>query len=402
MSRNTANTIVAVDCVEYTGAFAAPDGVFAERLRRPADVYPDRRRTGPEVFPAADREGEVVVTSIALHLRTDSGAVGTTMQISAESAFLITSMLRPLLVGADPMSGEYLWDLAYRSSIHGRRGAGMVALSAVDCALWDLRGQLLGQPVHRLLGGPTRDRIPAYASTLGDSLDPDAVRTRSRDLAAAGFAGVKWFPRWGPEDGRAGVDRVVELVAAAREGAGPDCEIMLDAWSSWDVEFTVRVARECVALGLDWIEEPLLADNADGYRALRRRMPGEIRIAGGEHEYSRWGYTDLLRREVLDLYQPDPHWAGGISETWKILALISGAGGTAVFHGQSMQCNNALAFAAAPALVPQVEYLARLMPLYQHFLAEPVTPAGGWVSEPTAAGLGMTLDETAVLARRTL
>lgn len=394
--------ITAVECVEYTGVRSAPGGVFADRLRRPVDVYPDLRAIGPQVFPPTDGPGEVIVTSIALHIRTDDGLVGTTMQISAESAFLINSMLRPLLIGADPMATEYLWDLAYRSSIHGRRGAGMVALSAVDCALWDLRGQLLGEPVHRLLGGPTRDRIPAYASTLGDSLQPSAVLERSRELVAQGFSGVKWFPRWGPEDGRDGVDRVVELVAAAREGAGPRAEIMLDAWCSWDVEFTVRVARECRALGLGWIEEPLLADNIDGYRALRRRMPAEVQIAGGEHEYTRWGYQELLRNAVLDVHQPDPHWAGGISETWKILALIAAAGGTAVFHGQSMQCNSALAFACSPALVPQQEYLARLMPLYQHFLADPVVPVEGHVPAPAGPGLGMTLDESAVRSRRIL
>ena len=394
--------ITAVECVEYTGAMTAPDGVFADRLRRPADVYPDCRAIGPEVFPAAADPGQVVVKSVALHLHTDDGRIGTTLQISAESAFLIKTQLAPLLIGADPMAGERLWDLAYRSSIHGRRGAGMVALSAVDCALWDLRGQLLSQPVHRLLGGPTRDRIRCYASTLGDSLDSVAVRERSRELVAAGFAGIKWFPRWGPEDGNAGVRRVVELVAAARDGAGPDAEIMLDAWSSWDVEFTVKVAHACRELDLRWIEEPLLADQDAGHRALRARMPAGIALAAGEHEYGRWGWRNLLEAGWLDICQPDPHWAGGISETWKILAQISAAGRIAIFHGQSLQCNAALSFAAGPGLVPQLEYLTRLMPMYQHFLRHPMWPVDGWLPEPTLPGLGMAIDESAVIDRRTL
>lgn len=392
--------IAAVECVEYTGTMFAPGGVFADRLRRPADFYPDRRARGPEVFAKAGDPDQVVVKSIALHIRTEDGRVGTTMQISAESAFLIRVQLAPLLLGADPMAAELLWDLAYRSSIHGRRGAGMVALSAVDCALWDLRGQLLDQPVHRLLGGPTREKMRCYASTLGESLEPAEVTRRTSELVGAGFAGVKWFPRWGPEDGRAGVRRVAELVAAAREGAGPDAEIMLDAWSSWDVEFTVQVAHACREYGLTWIEEPLLADQDSGHRALRARMPAEIAIAGGEHEYGRWGWRNLLDQGWLDICQPDPHWAGGISETWKILALVSAAGRTAMFHGQSLQCNAAISFAASPALVPQLEYLTRLMPMYQHFLAHPMVPVDGYLSEPTLPGLGLAIDESAVLDRR--
>lgn len=395
--------ITAVDCVEYTGEFEAPGGVFADRLRRPDDIYPHRRTAGPEVFPSAGSGADTVqVRSIALHLRTDDGAVGTTMQISRESAAVIATTLAPLLIGRDPLAGEFLWDLAYRSSVHGRRGVGMVALSAVDCALWDLRGQLLSRPVHVLLGGPTRDRIPCYASTLGDSTSVDAVRERTRELVAAGFTGVKWFPRWGPQDGRVGVDRVVELVVAAREGAGPHADVMLDAWCSWDVEFTVAVAHACRGLGLSWIEEPLLADDRAGLRTLRRRMPPEIRISGGEHEYGRWGYRDLIEEAVLDLYQPDPHWAGGISETSKILALLSAAGAPAIFHGQSLQCNASLSFAASPAGVPAMEYLTRLMPLYQHFLADPMLPVDGALAAPTAPGLGMALDETRIVARRTL
>lgn len=396
------SVISRVECVEYTGHFAATEPVFADRLRRPDDIYPDRRAAGPQVFAAAGPPGHVEVRSIALHLHTDDGLVGTTMQISAETAHLVAQVLRPLLIGADPMAVERLWDLGYRSSIHGRRGAGMVALSAVDCALWDLRGQVLGRPVHVVLGGPTRTDAPVYASMLGESLQLGKVRERTLSLAAQGHSAFKWFPRVGPQDGTAGVDAIVDLVGTVREAAGPGSEVMLDAWSSWDVGFTVAVARACEGIGLTWIEEPLLADDLAGYRSLRRRLPGSIALAGGEHEYARWGYADLLGQEVLDVLQPDPHWVGGISEIWKVLALISSAGRPAIFHGQSMQCNAAVTFAAGPALVPRMEYLVRLMPLYQHFLADPITPVGGRVAAPTLPGLGMRIDHTKVTASRSV
>ncbi|HLR95082.1 MAG TPA: enolase C-terminal domain-like protein, partial [Jiangellaceae bacterium] len=209
-------------------------------------------------------------------------------------------------------------------------------------------------------------------------------------------------PRVGPEDGHGGVDQVVELVGAVRDAVGPGIELMLDAWSGWDLPFTLAVARATRDLDLAWIEEPLLADQRGGYASLRRRLPEGVRIAGGEHEYTRWGYADLIDDDVLDLYQPDPHWAGGISETVKIMAQISAAGGQLVPHGQSLQCNAALTFAASPAVIPQMEYLARLMPMYQHFLRHPITPTAGAISAPTLPGLGMAMDESTIVSSRVL
>ena len=394
-------TITDVQCVEYTGHLDAPGGVFADRLRRPTDVYPQFRSQPAQTFTEV-APGRYEIRSIFLHVDTEDGLRGSVAQLSPEQAFLISHTLRPLLLGQDPMATERLWDVLYRSSIHGRRGAGMVALSAVDCALWDLRGQRLGVPAHVLLGGPTRERVPAYASTLGDSLEPAQAMARATELVAQGFGGLKWFPRVGPEDGHAGVDQVVQLFAAVREAVGPGIDLMLDAWSGWDVPFTLAVARATRDLDLAWIEEPLLADQRGGYATLRRRLSEGVRIAGGEHEYTRWGYADLIDNDVLDLYQPDPHWAGGISETVKIMAQISAVGGQLIPHGQSLQCNAALTFAASPALIPQMEYLARLMPMYQHFLRHPITPVAGTISAPTLPGLGMALDEEKIVGSRVL
>lgn len=393
--------ITDVRCVEYVGALGTDEPFWRDRLRRPVDVYPEFAALGPRQLPVRE-DGRLEVRQIFLHIDTDDGITGTTAVLSADQARAVLATLRPLLVGADPLAGERLWDIAYRSAIHGRAGTGMLALSAVDCALWDIRGQHFGVPAHVLLGGPTRDRVPAYASTLGDSLELDDVRARTRDLREQGFHGVKWFPRWGPNDGHAGVDRVVQLVAAVREAGGPDLEIMLDAWSSWDIDFTVTVARETEQLRLRWIEEPLLPDDTAGYAALRRRLGSHARIAGGEHEYTRWGIARLLGQDLLDVYQADPHWGGGISEMTRIAALVSAAGRTFIPHGQSLQCNAALTFAASPALVPEMEFLLRLAPHYQHFLAEPVRVENGSVRAPRASGLGMRLDDSAVLEARPL
>ncbi|WP_324651744.1 enolase C-terminal domain-like protein [Georgenia sp. H159] len=393
--------VTEVECVQYTGLLEISGGVFLDRLRRPVDLYPEFRSRGPQRFP--EREpGRFEVTSTYLHVHTDTGLVGSTNQLSAEQAHTILTVLRPLLIGADPLATEKLWDVAYRSAIHGRKGTGMLALSAVDCALWDIRGQHFGVPAHVLLGGPTREQAPAYMSMLGESMELDDVAARTREVRDQGFTGVKWFPRWGPEDGTRGVDRIVELVGTVRDAGGPHLDVMLDAWSSWDVPFTVAVARATADLGLRWIEEPLPADHLGGYRTLRSRLAGLTEIVGGEHEYTRWGVADLVAADVLDLYQPDPHWAGGISETMKIMGVVSAAGGQVVPHGQSLQANAALTFAAPPSFVPQMEYLGRLMAWYQLFLADPIVPVDGAVPAPTTPGLGMAVDPSRVLDRRPL
>ncbi|NUR89099.1 MAG: mandelate racemase/muconate lactonizing protein [Nonomuraea sp.] len=339
---------------------------------------------------------------IFLHVDTDEGITGTTAVLSGEQAHTVLSVLRSRLIGADPLATELIWDVNYRSMIHGRAGVGMLAISAIDCALWDIRGQRFGVPAHVLLGGPTRDDVPAYVSTLGDSSAPADAARRTAELVESGFGGIKWFPRWGPGDGHAGVDRVVELVAAVRQAAGPDVEIMLDPWSSWDIPFTVEVARQTEPYRLRWIEEPLPADDTAGYAALRRALGGRVQISGGEHEYTRWGAQRLLREDLLDIYQFDPHWGGGISEMVRVGALVSAAGRVFIPHGQSLQCNAALTFAASPALIPEMEYLRRLGPLYQHFLADPVEPVGGRITAPTAPGLGMRLAEDRILDARPL
>ncbi|WP_166347653.1 enolase C-terminal domain-like protein [Phytoactinopolyspora limicola] len=393
--------ITDVRCVTYVGELKHPEPFWTDRLRRPTDVYPefarigaaDLRRLGPDRYE---------VRSTFLHVDTDAGITGSTAQISADQAHIIQGTLRELLVGADPLATERIWDVAYRSSIHARRGAGMLALSAVDCALWDIRGQHFGVPAHVLLGGPTRTEVPIYVSTLGTGLGEADVRRATRAVVGAGGSGIKWFPRVGPPDGAAGVRAVAELVETVRDEGGEDLDIMLDAWSSWDVMFTVDVARAVRDARVCWIEEPLNTDDAAGYRRLRDHLGGDVAIAGGEHEYGRWGFAALTADAVFDVYQPDPHWAGGISEVAKIGTLLSAAGAVMIPHGQSMQCNAALAFSSSPALTPRMEYLDKLAPLYQHFLAHPLVPTGGVIEVPTLPGLGMELDPDRVLAAEPL
>lgn len=393
--------IAGVRCVAYTGTMEHPDDFWEERLIRPVDIYPGFRDEGP--WPLR-RVGDTAyrLTSTFVHIETDDGVFGTGGPITEEQAHLIEHTMAPLLVGQDPLATERLWDILYRYCVHGRKGVVMLAISALDCALWDLKGRHFGVPVHVLLGGPVREEISAYASALGYSLDLDRARERAGDLVRDGYTATKWFPRHGPADGSQGVRRNVALVAALREAVGPDVDLMVDAWMSWDVPYTLAMADRLAEYEPRWIEEPVLPDKIDSYAEIRRRIGSRTLVAGGEHEYTRWGVHALLRAGAVDVCQPDTYWAGGITEMLKIATLASVYDVQLIPHGHSVPANAHLSFAQPVTLVPMLEYLVKWNVLHQWFLKYPVRPVGGIVTPPSRPGLGMELDEGKIENRREL
>jgi L-alanine-DL-glutamate epimerase-like enolase superfamily enzyme len=275
-----------------------------------------------------------------------------------------------------------------------------MALSAVDCAMWDLKGKVANLPVHRLLGGPTRTTVPAYASALGYSLEPELVAQRARALVADGYTATKWFYRHGPSDGRAGMAKNEALIATLREAVGPDIEIMTDAWSSWDVPYTLEMARRLERYRPTWIEEPVLADKIDSYAAIRRQSP--VPIAGGEHEYTRWGLHQLMAAGGVDVVQADIYWAGGITEMLKICAIASAYDLPVIPHGHSTPASIHVIAAQPEPLTPMVEFLVKWNEVHQFFLKHPLKPINGLVHVPETPGIGMDLDEAKIEDRREL
>jgi L-alanine-DL-glutamate epimerase-like enolase superfamily enzyme len=393
--------IAAVRCVEYTGTMDHPGAFWEERLIRPVDIYPQFKREGPGFLPSTGSAG-YRMTSTFVHIETNEGLTGTGGPITSDQAYLINTVLSPLLVEADPLATEYLWDVLYRYCVHGRKGAEMMAISALDCALWDLKGRHFGVPVHVLLGGPVRDSIPAYASTLGYSLEPDRVRERAAELVGQGYTATKWFPRHGPADGKAGMAANVALIETIRETVGPDSDIMVDAWMSWDVPYALRMGERLADCAPRWIEEPVLPDKPRSYAEITRRMGNGILVSGAEHEYTRWGLHQLMAANAMHIYQPDTYWAGGISEMCKIAALASAYDVQLIPHGHSVPANAHFSFAQPPTRTPLIEYLVKWNVIHQWFLQHPVHPIDGVVLPPTEPGLGMDLDESKISSRREL
>ena len=391
--------ITAVRLQQVEGTFEHEGAFWEERLVRPIDVYPEHRIQGPGYTPQAE-EGRYPIRAVFVQIETDEGVTGLAGPVGEQEAFLIDRSLKGILMGQDPRAVELIWDQLYRHSVHGRKGTTMMAISALDCALWDIRGKWADGPVYRLLGGPTRDSIPAYASTLGYSLEPEAVRRRAQQFAEAGYRAQKWFFRHGPTEGKEGMAKNLELARILRETLGEEVDLMLDAWMSWDVPYTIDMAERLAEYRPRWIEEPVLPDKIDCYAQIRRAI--RVPISGGEHEYTRWGFKMLAEAAALDVWQPDIFWAGGLTEMTKICALASAYDLPVIPHGHSVPATVHLIAAQPPTVCPILEYLLKWNEIHQFFLKDPIRPAGGVVHLPERPGLGIELDERKIERKQEL
>jgi L-alanine-DL-glutamate epimerase-like enolase superfamily enzyme len=372
--------------------------LWEERLVVPLDLYPDYRAMGPErmgIGTTKLSDGRYLVQCIFVFVDSDEGVSGFAGPIDETQAFFVDRLIKPVLLGEDPRAHEWIWDRLYRTAVaHGRKGTPMLALSVVDCALWDLKGKLADAPVYRLLGGPTRDAIPAYGSALGYSLEPELVRKRAQEIVRQGYRSTKWFFRHGPGSGREGMAKNVELVRTLREAVGDDVDLMFDCWMSWDVPYALAMAERIAEYRPRWIEEPVLADRIDSYAAIRRAI--SIPVAGGEHEYTRWGLKMLMDAEAADVLQPDVLWAGGFTEMVKICALASTYNVQVIPHGHAVPPTLHL-IASQPANVcPLLEFLINHSRVHQFFFKQPLEPVNGMVALSEGSGMGVELDENKI------
>ncbi|MGH2460581.1 MAG: enolase C-terminal domain-like protein [Chloroflexota bacterium] len=385
---------------QLEGVLEFPGTFWEERLVRPIDIYPEHQAEGPSNTPEIG-EGKYRIESGFVEVETDEGVTGLGGPITADQARVIARQLAPIVVGEDPRATERIWDKMYRSQVHGRGGVAMMAISALDCALWDLKGKWAGAPVYRLLGGPTRAEVPAYASALGYSLEPELVRERAKMIVSRGFKATKWFFRHGHLDGREGIRKNLELARTLREAVGDDVDIMLDAWMSWSVPYAIAMARQLAEYHPRWIEEPLMADKErEGCALIRQHSP--VAISSGEHQYTRWGLKGLMDSHSVDILQPDIYWAGGISEVVKICNIASTYDLPVVPHGHSVPATAHVILSQPANTCPILEYLIKWNEVHQFFWKEPIKPVNGVVRLGEKPGIGVEIDESKVVKRRDL
>ncbi len=227
-----------------------------------------------------------------------------------------------LLQGENPFDVERIWDILWRSSMYyGRAGVVINAISGVDLAVWDLIGNATGMPVYKLLGGETKPCIPAYCT--GNDIEQHIQ---------FGFKRLKLAIPHGPADGREGMRKNVELVKRTRELLGPDGEIMLDCWMAWTERYTLEMAEMVAPYRVYWMEECLQPHDYEGFGRLNAAIKS-TRIVTGEHEYTRYGFRQLLEHRAASIWQPDIHWCGGLTELRRIGALAAAYDIPVIPHG---------------------------------------------------------------------
>ncbi|KAL8805729.1 MAG: hypothetical protein Q9182_001762 [Xanthomendoza sp. 2 TL-2023] len=305
------------------------------------------------------------------------------------------SLAIPLIVVTgrkkDPRNTNLLFEQMYRASLfYGRKGLPVAVISVIDLALWDLKGKLYGEPVYRLLGGNTRDRLRFYCT----GPEPAAAQTM-------GFIGAKVPLPHGPDEGHSGLRRNVDFLKKHRESVGPDFPLRVDCYMSLNVPYTIQLVKACHDLDIDWWEECLSPDDSDGFDQLKRAHP-TVKFTTGEHEYSRYGFRKLIEGRHLDILQPDVMWVGGMTELLRISAMAAAYDIPVVPHASGPYSYH---FVISQPNSPFQEYLANspdgksVQPVFGDLFTNEPLPIKGYldVSELDKPGFGLELNPNAKL-----
>ncbi|MFC0386886.1 mandelate racemase/muconate lactonizing enzyme family protein [Muricoccus vinaceus] len=312
---------------------------------------------------------------------TDGGHIGLVPAPGGKlTRVLIEEMLKPVLVGEDPMDHERLWQKMYWNLIsQGRRGAPMIAIGILDCAIWDLKGRITGQPLHKLLGA-YRDRVPSYGSGINMNLSDEELVTQMRGFVDAGFPMVKM--KIGHRDPR----RDVERIRLVREAIGPDADLCVDANNAWSVGTAIELARLIEPFDIYWLEEPVLADEIDGLAALARAT--RIPIAAGENHYGKWEFRELIGKGAVGVVQADVVKCGGVTEFLKIAAMADAYGLPVCPHFSPF--TDVACIAAIPNGVFH-EHAEDLVAPVALLVEEHPEPSDGTIAPLDRPGFGLTL-----------
>jgi len=348
-------------------------------------------------FNRADSRSTVLV-----EITTDTGLVGWGECFGpARPIAAIIAAFKPLLVDADPLAIEAIWqDLYNKFRDQGQKGMVISAISGVDIALWDIKGKHFNAPIHQLMGGPLRTEVEAYATGMyrRDEGDPlDYLVEEALGYVAEGFKGVKL--KLGFD-----VEGDVAIAQAVRKAVGPDIKLMMDANHGYDVIDAIRLGRRVEDLDIRWFEEPVVPEDLAGYREIKAALT--IPLAGGECDFTRYGFRDILTSRSIDIIQPDTCAAGGLSECKKIADMANAfhvryvphVWGTGIGLAASLQLLGVLPH-TPPSWTPTeplLEFDRSEHPFRQEILMEPLEHEQGQVAIPTGPGLGIEINREMV------
>lgn len=338
-------------------------------------------------------------TLLLCAIRTSDGTVGWGEAFGPALIHKTTidSVYTPMIVGRSPFDTEVIWDLLYnRLRDHGQKGLSIEAISAVDIALWDLKGKITGLPVWALLGGKRRDRVLPYATGLYRRGGRNEIRQLAEEAAsyvAQGYGAVKVKIGFG-------FDYDVAAVRAVRQMVGDDVEIMVDANHAYNASTAIQLARRIEEFRISWFEEPVPPEDIEGYREVKNAI--SIPVAGGEAEFTRHGFHRLLSARAVDILQPDCTVTGGISEFQKVVTLATIHNIEVCPHvwGSAIAMHVALNLAIAlpefpPRLYPddvRLEFDQTANVFRQRLARSPLEIRDGHIAAPTGPGLGLEVD----------
>jgi D-galactarolactone cycloisomerase len=313
----------------------------------------------------------------------------------------IVAWLAPLVIGQDAMAREAIWQALYnRLRDHGQRGLVVEAISAIDIALWDIAGQALNLPVHRLLGGPLRAAVEAYATGFYRRERDDHLGylvEEAEQRRAEGFRILKLKTGWGLRED-------IELTKNFRAAIGADCGLLVDCNHAYDAPAAIAFGNAVADCDIGWFEEPVPPEDIAGYIEVKARQP--IPVAGGEAVFARFGFAEMIARRSVDILLPDVAACGGISELKKIADMASGFGMRVNPHvwGTGITLAASLHLLAVipdnpPGLFPRpplLELDRSPHPVRDALLVEPIAAVNGRVRVPEGPGLGITVDRAAL------
>jgi len=302
------------------------------------------------------------------------------------------------VIGSDPMKNDVIWHQMYRKTLdYARRGILVASMSAIDIAIWDLKGKILGVPVSTLLGGAHRDKIKPYATGLYFTSHTDPSKEFEEEVnkyISQGFKAIKMKVGLGVEEDYKNVKKVKDII-------GDDIELMIDANHAYNLREAVSLSRKLEPFNISWFEEPLSPEFYNQYKELRDKTT--IPIAGGECEYLRYGFHQLLRSKSVDILQPDICSSGGLTEAKRISALASVYGVDLIPHtwGTSIGMHVALHFISNLELIPGrmkqpdflMEYDQTENALREELTYPSVIMKDGMIEVPQGPGLGLDVNE---------
>jgi galactonate dehydratase len=313
--------------------------------------------------------------------------------------------LEPLLIGQDPRPIERLWQTMVRGLYFKGGIVTMSAISAIDQALWDIKAKALGVPLYELLGGPVRDRVRTYVnlgSELGgDARRPEAWADAARAAREAGFDAMKAYPASPARalEGTAWLRETEDLVAAVREGAGDDADVMVDLHGRTTPAMAIQLGQVLAPYRPWFLEEPCQPGNADAMVEVARAIP--IPIATGERLVTRNEFREHLEKRACAIIQPNVCYCGGVSELRRIAAMAEASLVSVAPHNPNGPIGTMVSIHLALAL-PNFLILEQVrgdVPWRTEIVDEPVRTSGGYVDPPTRPGIGLELNEEVAAAR---